>query len=259
MKKKANPKKTASKKNVEEKSLPGRKALPMAGIGASARGLKALRQSEEHYRSLFDNMMNGYAYCRMHFEDNRPVDFTYLRVNRAFEALTGLTDVEGKKVSEVIPGLRESDPQLFEIYGRVALTGVPERFETYVEALRMWFSISVYRPQKEHFVAIFDVITERKRAENIMQARLRLLKFAESHSLEEFTQATLDESEALTASTIGFYHLVEADQRTLSLQTWSTNTLQHMCTAEGKGQHYDDCRGRRLGGLRASTTASHSQ
>jgi PAS domain S-box-containing protein len=82
-------------------------------------------------------------------------------------------------------------------------------------------------------------ITEQKRAENIMQARLRLLKIGESHSLEEFTQATLDESEALTGSTIGFYHLVEADQRTLSLQSWSTNTLQHMCTAAGRGQHYD--------------------
>jgi signal transduction histidine kinase len=82
-------------------------------------------------------------------------------------------------------------------------------------------------------------LIKRERAENIMQARLRLLKFAESHSLEEFTQATLDELEALTTSKIGFYHLVEADQRTLSLQTWSTNTLQHMCTAEGKGQHYD--------------------
>jgi PAS domain S-box-containing protein len=82
-------------------------------------------------------------------------------------------------------------------------------------------------------------LTKRKRAENIMLARLRLLKFAESHSLEEFTQATLDELEALTTSKIGFYHLVEADQRTLSLQTWSTNTLQHMCRADGKGQHYD--------------------
>jgi PAS domain S-box-containing protein len=79
----------------------------------------------------------------------------------------------------------------------------------------------------------------RKRAENIMHVRLRLLKFAESHSLEEFTQATLDELEALTNSKIGFYHLVEADQCTLSLQTWSTNTLQHMCRADGKGQHYD--------------------
>jgi PAS domain S-box-containing protein len=82
-------------------------------------------------------------------------------------------------------------------------------------------------------------LTQQKRAEKIMHARLRLLKFAESHSLEEFTQATLDESEALTASTIGFYHLVEADQQTLLLQTWSTNTIQHMCKAEGKGQHYD--------------------
>ena len=82
-------------------------------------------------------------------------------------------------------------------------------------------------------------LAERQRAENIMHARLRLLKFAESQSLEEFTQATLDESEALTNSTIGFYHLVQADQRTLSLQTWSTSTLRHMCTAKGKGQHYD--------------------
>ena len=65
---------------------------------------EALRLSEEHYRSLFDNMLNGYAYCRMHFEDHRPVDWTYLRVNQAFETLTGLTDVEGKKISEVIPG-----------------------------------------------------------------------------------------------------------------------------------------------------------
>lgn len=47
-------------------------------------------------------------------------------------------------------------------------------------------------------------IIERKRAENIMQARLRLLKFAESHSLEEFTQATLDESEGLTAALLAF-------------------------------------------------------
>ena len=49
-----------------------------------------------------------------------PKDFTYLDVNRAFETLTGLRDVIGKKVSEVIPGLQESDPGLLELYGRVA-------------------------------------------------------------------------------------------------------------------------------------------
>jgi hypothetical protein len=56
-----------------------------------------------------------------------------------------------------------------EIYGRVALTGIPERFESYVEALGMWFSISVYSPQKEYFVVIFDVITERKLAEEALR------------------------------------------------------------------------------------------
>ena len=78
----------------------------------------------------------------------------------------------GRKVSEVIPGIRESDPELIEIYSRVALTGMPERFENYVEALDMWFWISVYSSQKEHFVAVFEVITERKKAEN----ELRLFK-----------------------------------------------------------------------------------
>ncbi|MCG2773373.1 MAG: PAS domain-containing protein, partial [Desulfobacterales bacterium] len=95
---------------------------------------KALRESEEHYRTLFDNMLNGFAYCKMLFEQNLPQDFIYLKVNQSFGELTGLKNVVGKKVSEVISGIRESDPELFEIYGRVALTGKPERFETYLEA-----------------------------------------------------------------------------------------------------------------------------
>ena len=135
----------------------------------------ALQESENLYRSLFENMLNGFAYCQMLFEDNQPQDFIYLKVNSAFEALTGLKDVVGKRVSEVIPGIRESDPELFEIYGRVALTGKPERFENYLEALKMWFSVSVYSPGKEYFVAVFDVITERKRAESELRLKERLL------------------------------------------------------------------------------------
>ncbi len=122
----------------------------------------ALREADKLYRSLFENMLNGFAYCRMLFDQERPHDFMYLDVNSAFESLTGLKNVIGKKVSEVIPGIRASDPEIFEIYGRVSLTGRPEKFEKYIEALKMWFSISVFSPQKEHFVAVFDVITERK-------------------------------------------------------------------------------------------------
>ena len=120
-------------------------------------------EGEARYRSLFDNMLDGLAYCQMIFDGDQPVDFVYLEVNRAFETLTGLTGVTGKKISEVIPGIRESDPKLFERFGRIASTGKPEKFELYVAGLGAWFDISGYSPAKDHFVAVFDVITERKR------------------------------------------------------------------------------------------------
>jgi diguanylate cyclase (GGDEF)-like protein/PAS domain S-box-containing protein len=124
-----------------------------------------LKESEDRYRSLFENMLDGFAYCKILFENDRPQDFIYLAVNSAFEKLTGLKNVVGKKLTEVIPGLRETDPALLEIYSRVALTGKPERFEVYLEPLGAWLSISAYSTKKEHFVAVFDNITERKLAE----------------------------------------------------------------------------------------------
>ncbi|HMD96805.1 MAG TPA: PAS domain S-box protein [Terriglobia bacterium] len=129
------------------------------------RAEEAEAEAELKYRGLFEHMSEGLAYCRMLFENGEGQDFIYLTVNKAFETLTGLKDVVGKRVTAVIPGIRESNPGLLEIYARVALTGIPERFETFVDALGMWFSISAYSPEKEFFVAIFDVITERKRAE----------------------------------------------------------------------------------------------
>jgi PAS domain S-box-containing protein len=126
---------------------------------------EALRKSEQLYRSLFDNMLNGYAYCKMIFVDDLPQDFVYITVNQSFKTLTGLKDVVGKKVSDVIPGIRESDPVLFEICGRVASSGKPETIEIYLDALKTWFSMSVYSPEIEHFVATFDIITKRKNAE----------------------------------------------------------------------------------------------
>ena len=130
---------------------------------------ESLKESERRYRSLFENMLNGYAYCKMLFDGKKPLDFIYIKVNQAFASLTGLKNVAGKKVSEVIPGIQETDPELVEMYGRVALTGVPEACEIYLNALSMWLSISVYSPEKEHFVAVFDVITERKKAEEMLR------------------------------------------------------------------------------------------
>jgi two-component system, chemotaxis family, CheB/CheR fusion protein len=140
---------------------------------------EAVRESEARYRGLFENMIEGFAYCKMIFENGKPQDFIYLSVNHAFETLTGLKNVVGKRVTVVIPGIQDADPGLFEIYGRVSLTGKPERFEMFVEALKMWFSISVYSPEKEFFVAVFDVITERKKAEEAQGQLAAIVESAE--------------------------------------------------------------------------------
>jgi len=133
---------------------------------AKLRADEALRLSEERYRSLFENMLEGYAYCEMVLENGEYRDFVYLDVNPAFERLTGLTGVVGKRVTDVIPGIRESDPDLFELYGRVAFSGKPERVEIHVGALKIWFSLSVYSAGKGFFVAVFDNITERRKLED---------------------------------------------------------------------------------------------
>ena len=81
-------------------------------------------------------------------------------------------------------------------------------------------------------------ITEEKYAEKLIYARLELLEFSNFHSLEEVLQKTLDQVGELTDSPIGFYHFVEEDQKTISLQAWSTRTEKEFCQVEGKGLHY---------------------
>lgn len=76
-------------------------------------------------------------------------------------------------------------------------------------------------------------VTEFSRAKNVKSAQLRLIEYAADHTVTELLQKFLDEAETLTRSKIGFYHFVDVDQETLNLQTWSTNTLKNMCTAEG--------------------------
>jgi two-component system, sensor histidine kinase and response regulator len=201
---------------------------------------EALRESDELYRSLYGNMLNGFAYCRMLYDQGHPQDFVYLDVNSAFESLTGLKSVVGKKVSEVIPSIRESDPELLEIYGRVAWTGKPERFEKYFSALKRWFLILVYSPQKEHFVAVFDNITERKQSEEALildEARLESLLKISQHKAKDvqgLLDFALEEAICLTGSKIGYIYFYDELTQEFTLNTWSHDVMKECALIEKK-------------------------
>ena len=136
-------------------------------------------QGDIRWHSLFENRQEGFAYCRIVYEDNQPQDLIHLAVNPAFETLTGLKDVVGKKLTEVIPGIRASNPELFEVYSRVARSGQQERFEQYLAPLGIWLKISVYSPEGGgSIVIIFDNITEHKLTERALRESEARLNFA---------------------------------------------------------------------------------
>ena len=136
-------------------------------------GAAARRAHEASHDQLFANMRNGLAHCRAIFDGERCVDWVYLRVNEAFVRQTGLAEVTGRRVTEAIPGIREADPELFALYGAVTRGGETVRFERHVAALDEWFEVAAYRAGPDEFVAVFDVVTDRKRAEARLHASER--------------------------------------------------------------------------------------
>jgi PAS domain S-box-containing protein len=145
------------------------------------RAEEALRESEEHYRTLFEMMNEGFALDEIICDESgKPYDLRYLTVNPAFESQTGCKakDIIGRTTLELFP---EAEPITFERYGKVALTGEPEHFEEWFAPLGRWFEVSAFRTGPNRFGTVFTDITERKQTEEALkesEARLRVAKNA---------------------------------------------------------------------------------
>ncbi|MCE1203697.1 MAG: PAS domain S-box protein [Holophagaceae bacterium] len=103
----------------------------------------------------------------------------------------------------------------------------------------LWLDISAEPTQGGGALISFDDITRHHLTETILAARARIAELASSATLEQVLRATLDEAERLTGSCIGFFHFMEPDQKSLTLQAWSTRTESEFCHAEGRGLHYE--------------------
>jgi len=136
----------------------------------------ALRISETRHRLLFEHSLDAMAYHRILFENDKPVDLIYLDVNQAFEIQTGLKNAVGKKASELIPGLHQTNPELLERYLQVAITGQPLQYETYIIPTKTWYFTSLYSLSKDTVVSVFKNITESKQAEKEIRKQLDELR-----------------------------------------------------------------------------------
>ena len=82
-------------------------------------------------------------------------------------------------------------------------------------------------------------ITERRRMERIMEARLGLSELAAAGSVDDLLQRAADDAERLTESRVAFFHLMSSDERSISTPVWSSATLAAGADPAGFQRHFD--------------------
>ncbi len=138
------------------------------------RGEKALQESEQRYRLLFNEMLVGFALLDVIYDEKgKPCDHRYVELNPAFETQSGLSRDRalGKTIRETTPDI---EPFWIETYGKVATTGESVHFESYAQPLQKWFDVTAFRIRQDQVAITFADISERKRAER----ELRLTQFS---------------------------------------------------------------------------------
>lgn len=171
-------------------------------------------------------------------------DSRFLTVNKAFARAcfhTGPSDVAGKTDFDVWPAelaerYRADDREVMNsrasccVEEPITKEGGYGWLETY--------KTPVFDAQGEVIgtVGFARDITERKREEDILQARLLLTEYAPTHTLDDLIAKVLEEAEMLTGSAISFFHFVHQNQKNITMQYWSPQTHLSMTLSDSKQQ-----------------------
>ncbi|MEL7608957.1 MAG: ATP-binding protein [Bacillota bacterium] len=129
-----------------------------------------LLRSGEKYRALFDSIDEGFSIIEVLFDGNdRPLDYRFLEVNGSFERQTGLADAVGRSIRDIAP---DNEQHWFDIYGRIALTGEPARFQSPAKALGRFYDVYAFRvgqPEQRRVAILFNDITATRQAEEALR------------------------------------------------------------------------------------------
>jgi signal transduction histidine kinase len=141
---------------------------------------KALMKSEIRFRELFNKMSNGVAVFEARDNGN---DFVFKSINPAGERISKVKkdEIVEQSVQKIFP--RIQDIGLFDMLQRVWKTGAAEHQPATLysdERISQWLETEIYKLPSGEIVAIYEDLTERKRAE---EALIRVKKL---ESLEIF-------------------------------------------------------------------------
>ncbi|WP_210490365.1 PAS domain S-box protein [Rufibacter aurantiacus] len=133
------------------------------------------QKATDKYKALFDSIDEGFAIQEVVTDENGNVtDVIYLEVNKAFEQISGMKEVSGKKASELLPHLEQ---HWLDTQTHVYKTGKPLRGENYTVDLGRWITYQFSRiggAGSPLIGVVFNDITDRKQREQQQDYLLRL-------------------------------------------------------------------------------------
>ena len=129
---------------------------------------KELQASEDRFKQLFANSPSGVA---VYSAVRNGEDFVFVDFNKAAEKIENLdrNTLIGRNVLEAFPRIKEFG--LFDVFQRVWRTGRPEYLPTAFykdQRIAGWRENYVYKLDSGELVAVYEDITERKRAEEAL-------------------------------------------------------------------------------------------
>ncbi len=215
-------------------------------VHTSARDVSERKRAEEAVsdsRMIIESIINTIP-VRVFWKDR---NLNYLGCNKIFAQDAGLTDPKEIIGKDDFQMVWKEQAELYRSDDLDVLTsGAPklliEETQTSTEGkqLSLLTSKIPLRSSNDEIIGILGTyldITEKKVLSDILKVRESVLEYSFHSTLEELLQKALDETEIITRSKISFFHFVEDDQQTISLQAWSTSTLK-ICKTEVETLHY---------------------